>query len=49
MLFPLSALAVLRVDALARLTVVPLTFAGKLGYDFVRWKSTTGKRTDADG
>ena len=48
-LYPLSALAVLRVDALARETVVPLTFAGKLGADFVRWKTTTGKRTDADG
>jgi hypothetical protein len=48
-LYPLSALAVLRVDALARETVIPLTFAGKIGSDFVRWKSTTGKRTDADG
>jgi hypothetical protein len=48
-LFPMSALAVLRVDTLARETVFPLTFAGKVGADFVRWKTTTGKRTDADG
>lgn len=48
-LYPLSALAVLRIDALARDTVIPLTFAGKIGADFVRWKSTTGDRTDADG
>lgn len=48
-LFPLSALAVLRVDALARYTVVPLQFAAKLGGDFVRWKSTTAGSTDASG
>ncbi len=48
-LFPLSAMAVLRVDALARETVIPLTFAGKLGYELVRWDATTGTRTDADG
>lgn len=48
-LYPLSALAVLRIDALARETVFPLTFAGKLGYELVRWDATTGKRTDADG
>jgi hypothetical protein len=48
-LYPMSLLAVLRVDALARMTVVPLTFAGKLGYDFVRWKATTGSQTDDAG
>lgn len=48
-MYPLSALAVVRVDALARHTVIPLTFAGKLGYDFVRWKTETGKAKDADG
>jgi hypothetical protein len=48
-LYPMSALAVLRIDALARYTVVPLTFAGKIGYDFVRWVATTGKKDDADG
>jgi hypothetical protein len=48
-LYPMSLLAVLRVDALARMTVIPLTFAGKLGYDFVRWKATTGSQTDEAG
>jgi hypothetical protein len=48
-IFPMSILAVLRVDALARYTVVPLTFAGKLGFDMVRWKATTGDSKDGDG
>jgi hypothetical protein len=48
-IFPMSALAVLRIDALARNTVVPLQFAGKLGADFVRWKSSTADRTDDSG
>ncbi len=47
--YPLSALAVLRVDSLARYTVVPLTFAGKLGYEAVRWKAVTGSQKDGDG
>jgi len=47
--YPMSLMAVLRVDALARNTVVPLTFAGKLGYDFVRWKAETGSAKDGDG
>jgi hypothetical protein len=48
-IYPMSALAVLRVDALARYTVVPLTFAGKIGFDMVRWKAKTGDATDGDG
>jgi hypothetical protein len=48
-LYPLSALAVLRVDALARYTVIPLTFAGKVGPDFVRWKAETGAATNGSG
>jgi hypothetical protein len=48
-LYPLSLLGVLRIDALARYTVVPLTFAGKLGYDFVRWSTSTGKIDEAEG
>jgi hypothetical protein len=48
-LFPLSALGVLRIDALARNTVVPLTFAGKLGYEGVRWKTETGGKSDGSG
>ena len=48
-LYPMSLLAVLRVDALARHTVVPLAFAGKLGADFVRWTTETGGSNDAGG
>ena len=48
-IYPMSALAVFRVDALARYTVVPLTFAGKLGYEWARWKATTGDKKDGDG
>jgi hypothetical protein len=49
LLFPLHALGVLRIDALARHTVVPITFAGKLGYEAVRWKSETGGKSDGSG
>lgn len=49
-IYPLSALAVLRVDALARHTFLPFTFAGKLGYDFVIWSTSTGaNQPEADG
>jgi hypothetical protein len=48
-LFPVSALAVLRIDGLARHTKVPLTFAAKLGADFLRWKASTGSNNDGAG
>ncbi|MDB4973783.1 MAG: hypothetical protein JWN48_2124 [Myxococcaceae bacterium] len=48
-LYPLSALGVLRVDALARNTVIPLTFAGKFGPEWVRWTTSTGTHTDSSG
>ena len=48
-LFPLHALGVLRIDSLARNTVVPITFAGKLGYEAVRWKTETGGKSDGKG
>jgi hypothetical protein len=48
-LYPLSVLGVLRIDALARYTVVPLTFAGKLGYEWVRWKAETAGDNRGDG
>ena len=48
-IFPMSPMAVLRIDALARHTVVPLVFAGKLGVDFVRWKSKTDDNVDDSG
>ena len=48
-LYPLSALAVVRVDALARYTVIPITFAAKVGPEWVRWTSSTGTQTDGSG
>jgi len=48
-MYPMSALGVLRVDSLARYTVVPVTFAAKVGCDFVRWKTKTGIINDANG
>ncbi|MEM9191333.1 MAG: MXAN_2562 family outer membrane beta-barrel protein [Myxococcota bacterium] len=42
-LFPLSALAVVRIDVLPRLLNIPIVFAGKLGPDFVIWTSSTGE------
>ena len=41
-LFPLNALFVLRIDALARKTPVPLVFSGKVGYNTVFFKETVG-------
>jgi len=43
-LFPLNAMAVLRIDALARETPVPLVFTGKVGFNSVFFKETTGAR-----
>lgn len=48
-LYPLAVLAVLRVDALARFTKVPLVFAGKFGADLVPWNSQTGGSSDGSG
>lgn|GEM_PF-1646092 len=44
-LFPLNAMVVLRVDALARKTAVPLVFTGKIGYENVFFKETVGAST----
>jgi len=41
-LFPLNAMAVLRIDALARKTPVPFVFTGKVGYNTVFFKETVG-------
>ena len=41
-LFPLNVAAVLRVDALARKTPVPLVFTGKVGYNSVFFKEDVG-------
>ena len=48
-LFPLAALGVLRIDALARHTVLPFTFAAKVGYEWVRWKTETGSAGKQSG
>lgn len=41
-IFPMSALAVLRIDVLARELNIPILFAGKVGLDVIPWKSETG-------
>jgi hypothetical protein len=41
-LFPLNAMFVLRIDALARETPVPFVFTGKVGYNSVFFKETVG-------
>jgi len=41
-LFPLNAMFVLRIDALARETAVPFVFTGKVGYNTVFFKDDSG-------
>ena len=41
-LFPLNALAVLRIDALSRKTPVPLVFTGKMGFNTAFFKESGG-------
>jgi len=41
-LFPINAMFVLRIDALARKTPVPFVFSGKVGYNSVFFKDTVG-------
>jgi len=41
-IFPLNALAVLRIDALARQTPVPFVFTGKIGYSSVFFNEDLG-------
>jgi hypothetical protein len=48
-LFTLPALAVLRVDVLARELSIPFVFVGKLGLDFIPWSTSTGDSSDASG
>jgi len=45
-LFPINAMVVLRIDALARRTPVPLVFSGKVGYNTVFLKETEGAGKD---
>ena len=48
-LYPLAALAVLRVDTLARDFSVPILFAGKIGVDVIPWRAATGGSTEGNG
>lgn len=48
-IIPLSLLAVLRIDALARQLGVPFNFAGKIGYEWAHWDAESGGGDDADG
>ncbi len=48
-LLPMSLLAVLRLDALPRLTGIPLLLTGKFGADLVYWSSSTGDAQDGEG
>jgi hypothetical protein len=48
-LFPLSPMAVLRIDVLAREFGVPILFAAKLGLDVIPWRSTKGGATEDKG
>jgi hypothetical protein len=41
-LFPLNALAVLRIDSLARKTPVPLVFTGKVGFNTIFFREDIG-------
>ena len=48
-IFPLSAMAVLRIDALARHTPVPIVFAGKVGIDSILFFEKTGSVRSGEG
>jgi hypothetical protein len=48
-LVPITLLAVVRVDVLARKLRIPLILTGKLGYRWGFWWASTGEQSDADG
>jgi hypothetical protein len=48
-ILPLSAIAALRVDAMARRLKVPFIFTGKVGFQWVHWNTSTGENDDASG
>jgi hypothetical protein len=48
-LVPLSAMAVLRFDLLARKLDIPFIFTGKLGVDRVSWSTSTGAAPSTSG
>jgi hypothetical protein len=48
-LIPLTALAQLRFDALPRNFKIPLTFTGKVGYQWTGWDTDSGGKDEAHG
>ncbi len=48
-LYPLSLMAVVRVDALARKLSIPFIFTGKLGHRWAIWDVDKGEAADAEG
>lgn len=46
-LFPLNAMAVLRVDSLARYTPVPFVFTGKIGFNSIFFNENDGSGTQS--
>lgn len=48
-LLPITPLAVLRIDVLARELGIPVIFAAKIGMDIIPWRVSRGGTTDAKG
>jgi hypothetical protein len=48
-LVPLDLAAVVRLDILSRRFSIPFNFAGKLGYRWVHWSTSSGGQRDASG
>lgn len=48
-LYPLSLMAVLRIDVLSRQLHIPFVFTGKLGADYVLWSSDKGSTSQGTG
>ena len=48
-LLPISAIASVRIDALARLLKIPFIFVGKAGFQWTNWDTDTGAQDDAAG
>lgn len=48
-IIPLTAIGSVRFDALPRKLGIPFIFAGKIGWEWAYWSTSTGKRDDASG
>ncbi len=48
-LLPVTALASIRIDALARLLHIPFIVAAKVGFQWTHWDTDTGARDEAEG